>query len=116
LRFFVLCVHPAFRGIGAALAAMGIVTLVQQEFLPHPYCDYRVFDFLPNWGWLAWLFVILLLLFISALEALYQYETEERRGHARPRLYDHRGALFEALTLHAGGQPNTRFLRLRFCR
>ena len=101
LRFFYLCVNPALRWIGIAVGALGTVTLVQQECLPHPYADYRIFDVLPKWSWQAWVIVILLILLVSALEALYQYAGQESTI-PRPRLYTYRGEEYKAPHIRRG--------------
>lgn len=76
VRVFWLCINPAFRWIGIVLGLVGMIALIQQEVLPHPYADYRIFDFLPTWRWQGWLIVVLLVLLASAVEALYQYDTQ----------------------------------------
>lgn len=99
IRFFWLCVNPAFRWIGIVLGAVGMIALVQQEILPHPYADYRVFDFLPTWGWQGWLIVMLLVLLASAIEALYQYDTQ---GKPLQRILDSSGEPLERPRIRRG--------------
>lgn len=68
LRFFRAFISVALQVILVSWAALGIGLLVQEQVLPHPYCDYRLFDL----HWYEWAIAFLLLLCVSALEALYQ--------------------------------------------
>jgi hypothetical protein len=84
------------------LGIAGAVTLIQQECLPRPYADYRVFDILPNWTWQAWAILFLLFLLVSAVEALYQYDAEGRLSSVRKPILKHSGEPYERPRIKRG--------------
>ena len=86
LRFFQACIGAGLNAVIISWSTLGVVALAQQEFLPHPYCDYRIFDL----RWYEWTIAFLILLVVSIGEALYQYA----QLPTKPVLYDHRGIEF----------------------
>jgi hypothetical protein len=97
LRAFWQHTSQSLRLIPVIWAVFGVVTLCQQEFLPHPYADYRVFDIFPILRWYEWLSIFALLVTIASVEALYRYGAQEV---ARPVILDHLNRPF--------GLPSTR--------
>jgi hypothetical protein len=50
IRFAYLSINPALRVAAMLYAVFAGIVLVQQELLPHPYDQYRIWDFLPAWS------------------------------------------------------------------
>jgi hypothetical protein len=81
IRFAYLSINPALRVAAMLYTIVAAIVLALQKVFPHPYDQYRIRGFLPHWSWQDWAIVWLVLLVISAVEALYQYEKPENATH-----------------------------------